>query len=126
MPWFRRNSAPPVLVVDLGQTAAMLARILDRLARVEHRQHELKEQTMATKDEILAQIADVKTTLVETGKDVARIADKLDVAAANGDLTAVSDAVAELKSLAQGIDDRAEASDPEAPAEPEQPVEPGV
>jgi hypothetical protein len=90
----------------------------------------LKETLMATKDEILTQIADVKTLLVETGKDVSRVADKLDQAVANGNLTEVADAVAELKSIAQGIDDRAEASDPEqtttpgdeTPAEPEQPA----
>jgi hypothetical protein len=86
----------------------------------------LKEQIMATKDEILTQIADVKTVLVETGKDVGRVADKLDQAVANGNLTEVAAAVAELKSIAQGIDDRAETSDPEqtAPAEPANPDEP--
>jgi hypothetical protein len=85
----------------------------------------LKETLMATKDEILAQIADVKTVLVETGKDVGRVADKLDQAVANGNLTEVADAVAELKTIAQGIDDRAEASDPEqaAPVEPEAPAD---
>ncbi|GAA2346831.1 hypothetical protein [Dactylosporangium salmoneum] len=88
----------------------------------------LKEQIMTSKDEVLAQIADVKTLLVETGKDVSRVADKLDQALANNDLTAVSEAVAELKTIAQGIDDRAEASDPEQPAtgEPAEPEQPGV
>ncbi len=84
------------------------------------------ETLMATKDEILAQIADVKAVLLETGKDVNRVADKLDAAVANGNLTEVADAVAELKSIAQGIDDRAEASDPETTETPadETPAEP--
>lgn len=88
----------------------------------------LKEQIMATKDEILADIADVKNILVETGKDVSRVADKLDTAVANGNLTEVADAVAELKQIAQGIDDRAEASDPEQTTTPadETPAEPAV
>ncbi len=76
---------------------------------------------MATKDEVLAQIADVKNLLVETGKDVNRVADKLDQAVAAGDLSEVSAAVAELHQIAQGIDDRAEASDPEQSAEPDEP-----
>ncbi len=83
------------------------------------------ECLMATKDEILAQIADVKTVLVETGKDVGRVADKLDQAVANGNLTEVADAVAELKTIAQGIDDRAEASDPEV-TEPVEPANPNA
>jgi len=76
------------------------------------------ERLMATKDAILAQIAEVKALLVETGKDVDRIADKLDEAANDGDLTAVAEAVTELHSLAQGINDRAEAADPEPAPEP--------
>ena len=89
----------------------------------------LKEQIMVTKDEILTDLADVKNILVETGKDVNRVADKLDEAVENGNLTEVAAAVAELKTIAQAIDDRAEASDPEQttpaePTEPETPAEP--
>jgi hypothetical protein len=85
----------------------------------------LERLIMTAQDDVLAQIADVKTLLVETGKDVTRVADKLDAAIASGDLTAVSAAVAELKTIAQGIDDRAEASDPELPVEP-QPEQPSA
>ncbi len=76
------------------------------------------EHIMANQDEVLAQIADVKNLLVETGKDVDRVADRLDEAVANGDLSAVSTAVAELRGLAQGINDRAEASAPEETDQP--------
>ncbi len=78
---------------------------------------------MVTKDELKTQIGEVKTILTEARKDVNRVADKLDQAAANGDLTGVSAAVQELRELAQGIGDRAEQSDPETPA-PVEPAEP--
>lgn len=84
------------------------------------------ECLMTAQDDVLAQIAAVKTVLTETKKDVGRVADKLDAAVASGDLSAVSAAVAELKDIAQGIDDRAEASDPEVaeatPVAPESPT----
>ncbi len=89
--------------------------LLDALRGVIRRLDQLKEIIVTTKQELLDAIADVKNVLVETGKDVARVADKLDAAVANGDLTDVAAAVAELRALAQSVDERAEASDPEQP-----------
>jgi hypothetical protein len=85
----------------------------------------LKEIVMTTKDEALAALNDVKTLAGELVKDVRRLADKFDAAAAAQDFTAVTDAAAELRQVLQGADDRIEQSDPEqaAPVEPEQPVE---
>lgn len=85
-----------------------------------------QEQHVATKDEILAQIGEVRNLLVETQKDVGRVADKLDEAMAGGDLAAVGEAIADLRGIAQTINDRAEQSSPEAvaPDEPTEPVEP--
>ncbi len=68
---------------------------------------------MASKDEILAQIADVRTLLDEVRKDVGRVADRLDEAVANNNLDDVSAAVADLRGVVQAIDDRAEAAAPE-------------
>lgn len=86
--------------------------------------HAAKEAIVTSKEEVLAQIADVRNLLVETGEDVRRVADKLDAAVAAGDLSDVSAAVAELRGLAQGIDDRAEQSDPEQVDSGDEPTEP--
>ncbi len=107
--------APSRLEQTLRQIAADVAHVL-------RHQHELKEALVVTKDELKTQIADVKTVLTEARKDVNRVADRLDQAVANNDLSDVSAAVQELRELAQGIGDRAEQSDPEQPAQPEQPV----
>ncbi len=85
--------------------------------------HELKEIAVKTKDELKAEISEVRDILVEAKKDVNRLADKLDAAVEAGDFTDVSAAVQERRELGQGIGDRAEQSDPEAPVEPA-PVEP--
>lgn len=96
--------------------------VLTDTAHILRHLHDYKEMFMVTKQEILDQLADVKTVLGETAKDVGRVADKLDQAVANGDLSEVAAAVAELKQMAEGIDARAEQSDPEQPADPAEPV----
>lgn len=115
---FRRMPRPenPLLIV--------LREIREAIRDNNRQLRTLKEQTMASKQEVLDALADVKNLLVETSKDVTRVADKLDQAVTNNDLTDVQAAVAELRSLAQGIDARAEQSDPEPATQPEQPAEP--
>lgn len=72
---------------------------------------------MATKEEVLASIADVKVSLTELSSDVQRIIADLETAIANNDLTAVAAAVADLKSTVTTIDDAVETASPE-PTEP--------
>lgn len=79
---------------------------------------------MVTKDELKAQIGEVKTILTETQKDVDRVATKLEQAVANNDLSDVAAAVQELRTLAQNVGDRAEQADPEQPATPAEPDNP--
>jgi len=104
-----------------------LRALRDEVAHGVRHLHELKEQLMVTRQEIeqvKADLGEVKTILVEAHKDVNRVADKLDAALDAGDLSEVRAGVAELRTLAQGIGDRAEAADPEqAPTEPT-PAEP--
>lgn len=80
---------------------------------------ELKELIMATKEEILAQLAEVKALAVETASDVTRVLEALEAAVANADLTAVAESVAELRSIVQGADEALEAAVPETEPEPE-------
>jgi len=82
---------------------------------------ELEGLLMATKEEVLASIADVKTALVELQSDVQRIITDLETAIANNDLTAVAAAVEDLKATVTTIDEAVETASPE-PTEP--PVEP--
>lgn len=89
--------------------------------------HELKENIVSSKQEVLAELGEVKTILVEAGKDVNRVADKLDAAVAAGNLDEVSAAVDELRTLATSVGERAEAADPEPVVEepsPEEPINP--
>lgn len=74
---------------------------------------ELKEIMVSTKEELLAELADLKTLVVETNDDITRVLDKLDEALAASDLTEASAAVAELRGLVQAGDDAIEAADPE-------------
>ncbi len=76
---------------------------------------------MATKEEVLASIDGVKTSLVELSSDVQRVIDALNEAIAAGDLTAIAAGVAELQTIVTAVDDAVEAVSPE-PTEP--PVEP--
>lgn len=73
---------------------------------------------MATQDDVLAQLAEAKALAVETQKDVLRVIDKLDAAAQAGDLTAVSDAITELRGTIATTDAAAEAAAPETPPTP--------
>lgn len=82
---------------------------------------EVKELLMATKEEVLASIDGVKTSLVELSSDVQRVIDALNEAIAAGDLTAIAAGVAELQTIVTAVDDAVEAVSPE-PTEP--PVEP--
>ncbi len=109
---------------DVADIADAVTGLRDGLAHLHRGIHHLRGDIMATKDEVLAQIADVKAVLVETGKDVGRVADKLDQAVADNDLTAVSAAVDELRGMAQAIDDRAEASVPEPTTDDSAPTSP--
>jgi hypothetical protein len=74
---------------------------------------ELKGLIMATKEEILASLADVKASLVELQKDTTRIIADLDAAVQAQDLTAVAAAVDDLKSTVGTIDAAVEAASPE-------------
>jgi hypothetical protein len=79
---------------------------------------ELEGLLMATKEELLASVADVKALVVELQKDVTRIITDLEAALAAQDLTAVAAAVEDLKSSVTTIDDAVEAASPEPPTEP--------
>jgi hypothetical protein len=100
---------------------AALIRIAKGVDHILRHVHEMKEQAMADKAEVLAQIADVKTLVVELTKDVGRAIDKLDEAVANQNFDEVSTAVADLRTAIQDVDARVEAAAPE-PATPEQPT----
>ncbi len=83
----------------------------------------------ASQADVLTALADVSALVDETNKDVQRVITKLDAAIAAGDMTAVSDAVAELKSKVQAVDDAAEVASPEPvveqpPTEEPAPTEP--
>lgn len=79
---------------------------------------ELEGLIMATREEIVADVAEVKALLVELQKDVTRVIADLEAALANNDLEAVAAAVADLKATTTTIDDAVEAASPE-PTEPE-------
>jgi isopropylmalate/homocitrate/citramalate synthase len=79
---------------------------------------ELEGLLMATKEELLASIADVKTALVELQSDVARVIADLEAALEAQDLTAVAAAVEDLKATVTTIDEAVETASPE-PTEPE-------
>jgi hypothetical protein len=85
---------------------------------------EIKESIVATKDEVLAQIAEVKALAVENLEDTQRVIDKLDEAIANSDLTLVAEAVADLRATTQTTNDAIEAAAPEPVVEPEPEPEP--
>jgi hypothetical protein len=85
---------------------------------------EIKEILVATKEEVLASLAELKTLAVENQEDTTRIIEKLDQAVQDQDLTAVADAVNELRSITQATNDAIEAADPETPTTPEEPTEP--
>lgn len=76
---------------------------------------ELKGLIMATKEEILANLADVKASLVELSKDVTRVIAALDAAVQAQDLTAVAAAVDDLKTTVGTLDAAVEAASPEPP-----------
>ncbi len=101
---------PPIVaaVIAVGKGVAHIVKDL----------HELKEQIVSDKAEVLAQIADLKTLVVELTEDVGRVADRLDEAVAANNLDEVSAAVADLRDLVQAADDRAEAAAPEPVEEP--------
>lgn len=115
-----------------------LAAVAVLLAAGGYAWYTLKEIIMTTKDEILAELADTKTVAEETRKDTERLASgftvvsgqlkdvqaKLDAAIANGDLSAVSAAVADLKVSIQDTDDLVESASPEATPQPAQPQTP--
>jgi hypothetical protein len=118
----RHQCELPPIVLDLGQLVGTLADMLTRIRNVERNQHVLKELLMVTKDEIAAQLGDVKNVLAETGKDVARLVAKFDEAIANGDLSSLSAPLEELRTLAQNIDDAVEGASPEPVPAPEEPT----
>lgn len=83
---------------------------------------EIKESIVATKEEVLAQVAELKALAVENLEDTQRVIAKLEEAVANNDLTAVQEALADLRSTTQATNDAIEAADPEVeepPVEPE-------
>lgn len=108
----------PRMLQPFARAETTIRRIAVDVAHLLRHVHELKEIVMVTKDELKTQIGEVKTILVEAQKDVGRVADKLDQAVEAGNLDDVSAAVTELRTLAQGIGDRAEQADPETPVEP--------
>jgi hypothetical protein len=84
--------------------------------------NEIKESIVATKEEVLAQVADLKALAVENLEDTQRVIAKLEEAIANQDLTAVAEALTDLKATTQATNDAIEAADPEVvepPVEPE-------
>lgn len=85
---------------------------------------ELRGLLMATKEEVLAALDTLQTTMTELGSDVQRLADDLAEAVANNDLTAVAEKVTQLQTLAQAIDDAVEAASPEGEPTPEPEPEP--
>jgi hypothetical protein len=113
-------------LLGLAQIKHQLADLAKAVEHIHRTVHRLEEQQMTTKDEILAQLGGVKTTLVETKKDLGRVAEDLRTALANNDLSAIAASVDELQNLATGIDADAEAASPEPTMEPapEQPAEP--
>ncbi len=104
--------------IPLPATLAALIAIGDGITHIVKDLHELKEQAMSDKAEVLAQIADLKTLVVELSKDVGRVADRLDEAVAANNLDDVTAAVSDLRGLVQAADDRAEAAAPEPVEEP--------
>ncbi len=91
---------------------------LDITGGITEAKNEIKETIVATKEEILASLEEAQALATETQKDVLRVIAKLDEALAAQDLTAVADAVAELKASVQSTDDAAEAAAPEEPSVP--------
>ena len=94
------------VTVNLGAEASALA--------------ELKEliMTLPTKDEVLASLGGVRAPLTELASDVTRLVGLFNTAIANGDLTAIAAATAELAGIATAIDEAVEAAAPQPVAEP--------
>ncbi len=119
-----RPTHPAVAVLaQLRASVARVARDVTRLlalrgeiSAVHRHVHELKEELVTTKQELLTAVGEVKTVLVEAQKDVNRLADRFDEAIAAGDLDDAAAAVAELRAIGQSIGDRAEQTVPEQPA----------
>ncbi len=104
--------------IPLPSTLAALIAVGEGIEHIVKELHELKEQAMSDKAEVLAQVADVKALVVELTKDVGRVLDRLDAAIAAGNMDEVSAAVADLRSAVQDVDDRVEAAAPEPVEEP--------
>lgn len=85
---------------------------------------ELKEIILATKEEVLASLATLQELVVENQSDTTRIIELLDAAVQAQDLTAVAEAVEQLRTVAQATNDAIEAAAPEGTVEP--PVDPPV
>ena len=84
--------------------------------------NELRGLIVATKEEILAQLDTLTSTLTELADDVNRLAQDLADAVAANDLTAIAEKATALQAIATAIDDAVEAASPEPTPEP--PTEP--
>ncbi len=80
---------------------------------------QLEGLLMATKEEVLAALDTLTSTLTELAHDVTRLAEELEAAIQANDLTAVAGKVADLQAMAAAIDAAVEVASPEPEPEPE-------